>query len=106
MVAVEEFPTDLVLGRIADEALCVRESHIGGRHSIALVVGDDLYSVVLPDAHTPAKRAPTSHRQRKVTHGHCFCPVTSNRQRHAGERMPNEDMRREPSLTQALSHNR
>lgn len=65
MVAVEEFPTDLVLGRIADEALCVRESHIGGRHSIALVVGDDLYSVVLPDAHTPAKRAPTSHRQRK-----------------------------------------
>ena len=43
----------LVLGSIAHEPFCVCESHIAGRHSVALVVGYDLHPVMLPHAHTP-----------------------------------------------------
>ena len=43
----------LVLGGVAHEALGVGEGDVGGRHPVALVVGDDLHAVVLPDAHAP-----------------------------------------------------
>merc|ERR1719160_2456402 len=40
----------LVLGRVADHALRLREGDERGRGAVALVVGDDLDAVVLPDA--------------------------------------------------------
>mmetsp|Transcript_8958 Transcript_8958/g.21584 ORF Transcript_8958/g.21584 Transcript_8958/m.21584 type:complete len:253 (-) Transcript_8958:12-770(-) len=41
----------LVLGRVADHALGVGEGDIRRGRAVALVVGDDLDAVVLPDAH-------------------------------------------------------
>ena len=43
---------DLVLRGVADQALVVREGHIRGRGAVALVVGDDLNAIVLPDTDT------------------------------------------------------
>lgn len=39
---------DLVLGRIADETFRVREGDIRGCRAVALVVGDDFDTVILP----------------------------------------------------------
>lgn len=41
---------DLILGRIADKPFGIGESHIGGRSSVALVVGNNLNPIVLPNA--------------------------------------------------------
>jgi len=40
---------NLVLGGVADESFVVGESDIGGSGSVALIVGDDLDSIILPD---------------------------------------------------------
>ena len=47
----------LVLGRVTDEALRVRERHVRRRDAVALVVGDDLHAPVLVDADTGVGRA-------------------------------------------------
>lgn len=39
----------LVLGSITDEALCVRERHVGWRDAVSLVVGDDLHASIFVD---------------------------------------------------------
>ena len=44
---------DLVLGGIADETLGVGERDIGWRRAVALVVRNDLDTIVLPDTDTP-----------------------------------------------------
>ena len=46
----------LVLRCIADEALGVGEADIRGRRAVALVVGDNLDTVILPHADAPAGR--------------------------------------------------
>ena len=46
--------TYLILGCISNQALSVGEGHIAGCGPVALVVGDNLYSVILPDAHAAA----------------------------------------------------
>ena len=48
---------DLVLGGIADEPFGVGESHIRRRRSVALVVGDDFDTVVLPNSDARIGRA-------------------------------------------------
>mmetsp|Transcript_41504 Transcript_41504/g.124024 ORF Transcript_41504/g.124024 Transcript_41504/m.124024 type:complete len:84 (+) Transcript_41504:649-900(+) len=42
---------NLVLGSVTNQALSVRECDVGRRGTVALIVGDDLHAVVLPDAH-------------------------------------------------------
>ena len=44
---------NLVLGGVADKPLGVGERDIRRRGAVALVVGDDLDTVVLPDTDTP-----------------------------------------------------
>jgi hypothetical protein len=39
----------LIFGGIADETLVVGEGDIRGGGAVTLVVGDDLYTIVLPD---------------------------------------------------------
>ena len=43
---------DLVLCGVTDETFCVRERHIRWGGPVTLVVGDDLNSIILPDADT------------------------------------------------------
>ena len=50
----------LVLGGIANKALGVRERHIGWRCAVALVVGNDLNAVILPDTHAAAQQKAVS----------------------------------------------
>jgi len=45
---------DLVFGGIADESFGVGERNVGWGRPVALVVGDDLYTIILP--HTDATR--------------------------------------------------
>ena len=47
----------LVLGRIADQALAVGEANIRRGGAVALVVGDDLDTLVLPEADARVGRA-------------------------------------------------
>ena len=48
---------DLVLGRITDQTLVVGERDVGWCRAVTLVVGDDLYAIILPDTNAPAKIA-------------------------------------------------
>ena len=45
---------DLVLRGITDETLVVGERDVGWSGAVTLVVGDDLYAIVLPDTDTSA----------------------------------------------------
>lgn len=47
---------DLVLCGIADETLALRERDIGGSRPVALVIGDDLDTIVLPDTDTANRK--------------------------------------------------
>jgi len=50
----------LVDGRVADEPLGVGEGDAGRREAIALVVGDDLATVVAPHGHALPRSMPTA----------------------------------------------
>ena len=54
---VEGVHGHLVLRRVADEALRLVERDVRRRRAVALVVRDDLYSVILPDADAGVGRA-------------------------------------------------
>lgn len=47
---------DLVLRGIANETLALRERDIGGSRPVALVICDDLDTIVLPDTDTANKK--------------------------------------------------
>jgi hypothetical protein len=55
---------DLILSGIADQTLVIGEGDIGRRGSVALVVGDDLNTIVLPDTHTSKKQKKKSSQGR------------------------------------------
>ena len=42
----------LVLGGVANQALCVSECHVRGGDAVALVVGDDLHPAIFVHPHT------------------------------------------------------
>jgi hypothetical protein len=46
----------LIFCGIADETLVVREGDIRGGGAVTLVVGDDLYTIVLPDTDTAVEK--------------------------------------------------
>jgi hypothetical protein len=48
-VRVNRVHRDLIFCGIADETLVVGEGDIRGGGAVTLVVGDDLYTIVLPD---------------------------------------------------------
>lgn len=48
-VRVDRVQGDLILSSIANESLVVRERDIGWGGAVALVIGNDLYTIVLPD---------------------------------------------------------
>lgn len=60
---------DLVLGGIADQTLSVGEGNERGRGAVALVVGDDVASVLAEDAH--ARVRGTQIDTDGGTHGDC-----------------------------------
>mmetsp|Transcript_63397 Transcript_63397/g.166054 ORF Transcript_63397/g.166054 Transcript_63397/m.166054 type:complete len:301 (+) Transcript_63397:1286-2188(+) len=47
----------LILGRLTDQTLIIREGHVGGRDAVSLVVRDDLDATVLVDADARVGRA-------------------------------------------------
>lgn len=49
---VGRIPGNLVLGCISDQSFSVSEGNIRRSGSVALIVGDDLNSIILPDPHT------------------------------------------------------
>jgi len=53
---VDRVHGDLVLRSISNETLGVREGHIGRSGTVALVVGNDFNTIVLPHADAPAKQ--------------------------------------------------
>ena len=54
---ISESAINLVLCSISYKTLGISESHVGGGSSVALVVGDDLYSVVLPYSYAAVRRS-------------------------------------------------
>mmetsp|Transcript_15799 Transcript_15799/g.47414 ORF Transcript_15799/g.47414 Transcript_15799/m.47414 type:complete len:315 (-) Transcript_15799:19-963(-) len=54
----------LILGRLTDQTLIVREGHVGGRDAVSLVVRDDLDTAILVDADARVGRTQidTDHR--------------------------------------------
>jgi len=56
----------LVLRRITDQALRVRERNVRRRRAVALVVRDDVHGVVLPDAHARVGRAQVNANSRRL----------------------------------------
>ena len=56
----------LVLRRITDQALRVRERNVRRRRAVALVVRDDVHGVVLPDAHARVGRAKVNANSRRL----------------------------------------
>ena len=50
--SVDRIHGHLVLSGITDEPLSVGEGDIGRSGSIALIVGDDLHTIMLPNPHT------------------------------------------------------
>lgn len=44
--------SNLILGSITNQTLAVSESDVRGSGTIALVVGDNLHTIILPDANT------------------------------------------------------
>lgn len=52
---IERIHGDLILCGIADETLALRERDIGGSRPVALVIGDDLNTIVLPNTDTANK---------------------------------------------------
>ena len=52
---------NLILRRVTDQTFIVGERDVRGRRTIALVVGNDFYTIILPDTNTAVKShsAPT-----------------------------------------------
>jgi hypothetical protein len=55
-VRISRVHCDLIFCGIADETLVVREGDIRGGGAVTLVVGDDLYTIVLPDTDTAVEK--------------------------------------------------
>lgn len=64
---------DLILGGVADQSLGIGEGDIGRSRPVALVVGDDLDAVVLPDPNAGVGGAEIyTDRWSLSLSGHCF----------------------------------
>lgn len=67
---------DLVLCGVTDETLVIGEGDIGGRGSVSLVVGNDFYTVVLPDTDASAQDQSAKGREtrKEMKHTSRWCP--------------------------------
>ena len=72
---------DLVFGCISDESFVVIEGDIGRSGSVSLIIGNDLNSVVLPDADTGVGGteidSDSFFRDSFITHVACFVLIIS-----------------------------
>lgn len=79
---VDRVHSDLILGCIADETLCISESDVRRRRPVTLIIGDDFNAVVLPNSDTRVCRAEINADSWSFFSGHSLTISTQTHTKH------------------------